>query len=140
MPYFHPLEKARLSPEKPLTPVAERRHTIVEDGSPGSAARERDPRPEREADVGKRKLTIYSYSDDDDRPIKIQNSLDELTVSHVLEYDLAEINRKVLEKSKGKSGIFYVARLNLTLSLTAFGLTSTLSWHGNELAMGSEMW
>ena len=30
----------------------------------------------READVGKRKLTIYSYSDDDDRPIKIQNSLD----------------------------------------------------------------
>jgi len=64
----------------------------------------------------------------------------ELKVSHVLEYDLSEIPIKSLEKSKGKNGMFYTARLNLSLTLTSIGLDSTLTWLGTTLASGSELW
>ncbi|OAG36308.1 hypothetical protein AYO21_09473 [Fonsecaea monophora] len=94
----------------------------------------------RENDKAKRHLTVYSYSDDEDRPNKIKNSLDELTVSHVLEYDLTGIDRKLLEKPKGRHGSFYLARLKLTLSLSANRLSSVLSWNGVELAVGDETW
>ncbi|KIY02396.1 uncharacterized protein Z520_02534 [Fonsecaea multimorphosa CBS 102226] len=94
----------------------------------------------READKTAQKLTVYSYSDDEDRPSRIKNSLDDLEVSHVLEYDLAKIDRKRLESSKGRIGKFYVAKLKLTLSLSAHRLDSILSWEETELATGEQTW
>ncbi|OQV06071.1 hypothetical protein CLAIMM_10703 [Cladophialophora immunda] len=92
----------------------------------------------RDTDKTKRQLTIYSYAgddgDDDDRPHTIKNSLDDLVEFDVLEYDLASLVRKRLEKAKGRNGTFYVARLKLTLALSADRLSAVLSCDGQELA------
>jgi len=114
----------------------------------------------KEADSKDRKLTVYSYPDDDDRPTTITNSLDgkhlpghnfarsqvanssivELKVVHALEYDLSEIPLKSLEKSKGKDGTYYSIRLKLSLTATSAGLDCTLSWGTTELASATEPW
>ncbi|OAP64492.1 hypothetical protein AYL99_00464 [Fonsecaea erecta] len=92
----------------------------------------------RENDKSKRRLTVYSYAEDDDRPTRIKNSLDDLEVVHVLEYDLAQIDRKKLEVCKGRNGKFFIARLKLTMSLSADRLESVLSWEQGQLELATE--
>jgi len=95
----------------------------------------------RESDTAERELTVYSYSDDDDEPpTRIHNSLDDLSVSHILQYSLTDLDKKMLERTRTKSGIFFVARLTLTLVLSTNSLNSTLSWNGNSIATSSETW
>lgn len=96
--------------------------------------------PFKDNDPKKREIKIYSYPDNDHRPTRIQNSIDELKVSQILEYDLSDIPLASLVKSKGKNGVFYTAELKISLTLSPNQLESALSWGEVELATDFESW
>jgi hypothetical protein len=113
-----------------------------------------------DTDNHRRKLTIYSY-DDDDRPIKMSYSISgmstttdsimnartcsqaplaEFQVSHELEYSLNDIPLQEVQKFKTKKGLYYDVQQTLTLTPMQDGLHSALYFNGVELTNGKEAW
>jgi hypothetical protein len=58
----------------------------------------------------------------------------------VLEYNLADIPKKELEKRRSNNRSYYIARLKLTMTVSAKGLNTVLEWKDNQLGEGSELW